>query len=252
MNLEQCKVLSKAEYGSRFQHLDDDQSDHDYMFLVLEPMKDMVFKNNDKGACEKDENKYFNLSKFYKIVMNGSYDGLIMLAAQYSNYYQHKSYINTLIYNFFNNEDVLNNYYESIKKSLILSLCGEAYKMKLNNAKSILNIFSLFSRACYFNDDQYKDVALNDVVKQSTYYKNKDMIQWLRLHKRINSFEQLSGQFTNEFNEELGQILDVMREKMNQFYFSFKDEKSLHFKYSEQLKDDLTNFLLNQYVIENN
>lgn len=252
MNLEQCKVLSKAEYGSRFQHLDDDQSDHDYIFLVLEPMKDMVFTNNYKGACEKDENKYFNLSKFYKIVMNGSYDGLIMLAAQYSNYYQYKSYIDTLIYHFFNNKDVLNNYYDSIKKSLILSLCGQAYKMKLNDAKSILNIFALFSRACYFNDDQYKNVALNDVVKQSTYCKNKDMTQWLRLHKRINSFEQLSSQFKNEFNEDLDQTLDVMHEQMNQFYFSFKDEKSLHFKYSEQFKDELTNFSLNQYVIENN
>lgn len=83
MNLAHSKLLTKVEYGSQYQGVSDEHSDHDYMYIVLQDVESFVFFKTNV-AKQKNEDKYFTPQKFLDVVLNGSYDGLVMLSAQLS------------------------------------------------------------------------------------------------------------------------------------------------------------------------
>lgn len=83
MDLNHSKVLTKVEYGSHYQGTSDEYSDHDYMYVVLQDVESFLFSKTNV-AKQKNEDKYFTPQKFLDVVLNGSYDGLVMLSAQMS------------------------------------------------------------------------------------------------------------------------------------------------------------------------
>lgn len=50
MNLEKCVLLSKIEFVSTYQGTADEHSDRDYMSLVVQPLSDTIFRNNEKSS----------------------------------------------------------------------------------------------------------------------------------------------------------------------------------------------------------
>lgn len=88
MTIEHSQVLYRADYGSRFQGGHDAHSDHDYVHIMKDNLKDALFKNSDNAVVKttkgnvKDDATYYSLTKFIKLLdTNGGKDFMIMLCA---------------------------------------------------------------------------------------------------------------------------------------------------------------------------
>lgn len=88
MTIEHSRVLYQADYGSRFQGGHDAHSDHDYVYIMKDNLKDALFKNSDNAVVKttkgnvKDDATYYSLTKFVKLLdTNGGKDFMIMLCA---------------------------------------------------------------------------------------------------------------------------------------------------------------------------
>ena len=257
MNLAHSKVLTKVEYGSRYQGVSDEHSDHDYMFVVLQDPESFVFSKTNV-AKQRDENKYFTPQKFLDVVLNGSYDGLVMLSAQMSQ--QSESLFNKEVLNVFNRQKIVNEYYLNVKPQLMMSLCGQFnnfYQKYKNNqrlsAKKLLHVVLCYTRAKYVNATFTKDnkelgkVTLKDVVQLSTNA-NDQYVQFFVNHKRYEDFNKLANEFKLEFNNNLSDYLTQLDDEMREFYNQYKSQKRNHFKYTQKLKKDLAQFVLSQYA----
>ena len=261
MNLAHSKVLTKVEYGSQYQGVSDKHSDHDYMYVVLQDVESFVFSKTNV-AKQKDENKYFTPQKFLDVVLNGSYDGLVMLSAQMSQ--QSESLFNKEVLNVFNRQKVVNEYYLNVKPQLMMSLCGQFnnfYQKYKNNqrlsAKKLLHVVLCYTRAKYVNTTFTNDnkelgkVALKDVVQLSTNPSDQ-FVQFFVKHKRRDNFDELANEFKDEFNNDLFNYLKQLDDEMREFYNQYKSQKRNHFKYTQKLKKDLAQFVLSQYAKEMN
>lgn len=88
MTIEHARVLYRADYGSRFQGGHDTHSDHDYIYIMKDNLKDALFKNSDNAVVKSskgnvnDDATYYSLTKFVKLLdTNGGKDFMIMLCA---------------------------------------------------------------------------------------------------------------------------------------------------------------------------
>lgn len=258
MNLAHSKLLTKVEYGSQYQGVNDEYSDHDYMFVVLQDIESFMFSKTDV-AKEKNENKYFTPQKFVSVVLNGSYDGLVMLSAQLSQ--QSDSLFNKEVLSLFNEQKIVDDYYLTVKPKLMMSLCGQfnnfyqKYKNKQQlSAKKLLHMVLCYTRAMYFNnmfETQTRYASLEDVVKLSTNVTDP-YVQFFVKHKRYENFDKLANEFKNEFNDDLSNYLDQMDRDMKEFYEQYKTKKMKKFKYEQTLKQKLSHFVLSQYAKELN
>ena len=258
MNLKHSKVLTKVEYGSQYQGVSDEHSDHDYMYIVLQDVESFVFSKTNV-AKQKNEDKYFTPQKFLDVVLNGSYDGLVMLSAQLSQ--QSESSFNKEVLNVFNRQKVVNDYYLAVKPKLMMSLCGQfnnfyqKYKNRQQlSAKKLLHMVLCYTRSMYFNDmfkTQTRYASLEDVVKLSTNVTDP-YVQFFVKHKRYENFDKLANEFKNEFNDDLSNYLDQMDRDMKEFYEQYKTKKMKKFKYEQTLKQKLSHFVLSQYAKELN
>mgnify|MGYP006916634850 FL=1 len=261
MDLKHSKVLTRVEYGSVYQGVSDEHSDHDYMYVVLQDVESFVFSKTNV-AKQKNEDKYFTPQKFLDVVLNGSYDGLVMLSAQISQ--QSESSFNKKVLNVFNRQKVVNEYYLNVKPQLMMSLCGQFnnfYQKYKNNrrlsAKKLLHVVLCFTRAKYIdktfteNNKNLGNVALKNVVQLSTN-PNDQFVQFFVKHKRYEDFDKLANEFKDEFNNDLVDYLDHLDKEMREFYNQYKSQKRNHFKYNQKLKKDLARFILSQYAKEMN
>ena len=85
MDLNKCKVLSTSDFDSTFQGLDDKYSDIDEFSVVLQPLYNSVFQNLKDGSKHVDEHRYYSLERFINLSLKGSFDSLLLLAAQLVN-----------------------------------------------------------------------------------------------------------------------------------------------------------------------
>lgn len=138
MDINRCEIISEVEFGSTFQGTSDEYSDVDLMRLVVQPLEDVVFRNNQKASHHTDEARYYSVERFISLTFKGSFDNVLLLCAQL---------VQTKDTNFYKKvlvplENVFEPYLKSNFKTLTLSLIGQMNKVIRNkeeiNGKELL------------------------------------------------------------------------------------------------------------------
>lgn len=123
MDLNKCKVLSTADFGSTFQGLDDKYSDVDEFSIVLQPLYNSVFKNVKDGSKHVSEHRYYSIERFINLSLKGSFDSLLLLASQLVNC-RYTSINQALFKDFYCNENLFSDLVYSRQKTYANSLMG--------------------------------------------------------------------------------------------------------------------------------
>lgn len=123
MDLNKCKVLSTSDFGSTFQGLDDKYSDIDEFSIVLQPLYNSVFKNVKDGSKHVDEHRYYSLERFVNLSLKGSFDSLLLLAAQLVNC-RYTSINQDIFKDFYCDDNLFSDLVYSRQKTYANSLMG--------------------------------------------------------------------------------------------------------------------------------
>lgn len=127
MDITRCKVISEVEFGSTFQGTSDEQSDVDLMRLVVQPLEDVVFRNNQKASHHTDEARYYAIERFVSLTFKGSFDNVLLLCAQLSQ--TQSTGFNEYVLSEFYKQEVFNDYLKANFKALCMSLIGQMNKV---------------------------------------------------------------------------------------------------------------------------
>lgn len=123
MNLEKCRLLTTADFGSTFQGLADEYSDVDEFSVVLQPLESSIFGNIKDGSKHVDDHRYYALERFVTLVMKGSFDSVLLLVSQLVNC--RHSTLNQAVFDvFYKDDDAFHNYVMSRQRRYASSVMG--------------------------------------------------------------------------------------------------------------------------------
>lgn len=129
MNLEKCKLLTTADFGSTFQGLADDHSDVDEFSIVLQPLESSIFGNINDGSKHVDDHRYYALERFTTLIMKGSFDSVLLLTSQLVNC-RHSTLNQSVFDVFYKDDDAFHNYVMSRQRKYGSSLMGNMNQAK--------------------------------------------------------------------------------------------------------------------------
>lgn len=132
MNLEKCKVLTTADFGSTFQGLADEYSDVDEFSVVLQPLESSIFGNINDGVKHVDEHRHYALERFVTLVMKGSFDSVLLLVSQLVNC-RHSTLNQSVFDVFYKDDDAFHNYVMSRQRrygSSVMGVMNQAKKQQ--------------------------------------------------------------------------------------------------------------------------
>ncbi len=128
MNLSSCEIISKVEFGSTFQGTSDEQSDRDYMSLVIQPLEETVFRKTEKATKHINNDRYYAVERFVSLVMKGSFDNVLLLTAQLKQ--AKPTSFNQLVLSDFYDDYIFNIYMWAHIEKYTFSLIGRLNKLK--------------------------------------------------------------------------------------------------------------------------
>lgn len=208
MDLNKCKVLSTSDFGSTFQGPDDKYSDIDEFSIVLQPLYDSVFKNVKDGSKHVDEHRYYSLERFINLSLKGSFDSLLLLAAQLVNC--RYTSINQVIFKDFYCDDHL--------------FSDLVYSRQKTYANSLMGIINQSINQQDKKHDEYGKVMVKKVAFMN------------RLHSFIKSLENDDAFDFNTFikpdvNLNMLHVDDVLPYKRCTYAGWFSDDKTIGLYY---------------------
>lgn len=248
MNLENCKVLSTADFGSTFQGLDDKYSDVDKFSVVAQPLEMSIFSNIKDGTRHVGSHHYYALERFVSLIMQGSFDSFLLLSSQLQNC-RYAPVNQHVLDDFYKDKDVFHQLVMSRQKRYASSLMSvmkrclyEQDKSPEKYGKTIVKKVAFMNRLYAFISTlekvekfDYKTFVKPDVhltmlhVDDVLPYKRYTYKQWFNDDRAVGLYYKIEKDFR----------------KLEKMYHSIKLKDST-FKKEDRLRNKTIKFLISK------
>lgn len=246
MDLNECKVLSTADFGSTFQGLDDKYLDVDEFSIVLQPLYNSVFANVKDGSKHVEEHRYYSIERFINLSLKGSFDSLLLLASQLVNC-RYTSINQAIFQDFYCNENLFSDLVYSRQKTYANSLMGvinqsinQQDKKPEEYGKTMVNKVAFMNRLHSF----LKSIENDEVFDFNTFVKPDVNLNMLHVddvlpYKRYTYADWFFGEKT------LGIYYKIEKDvrTIEKLYHSTK-LNNLEFEYDNKLKSKVLEYIV--------
>lgn len=242
MNLERSFVLSTIEFGSTYQGTSDEYSDKDYMSLVVQPLSDTIFRNNEKASKHTEESRYYAVERFISLILKSGFDNVLNLCAQLEQ--AKNTAFNTQVLSLFYDDVIFTSYIKANFKTIAYSVIGNinnVLKKENLSGKDLVRFYTFYSHLEYYNCllDDLDSVKVSHTDFAKVKYIPKEIIN----HKRRDVSIESKKYLVNKVEPLIQEIKDKIKSNED----SIKISKETMEVVEKTLKNKTVKFLVDFY-----
>ncbi|ARM69311.1 hypothetical protein vBSauS24_167 [Staphylococcus phage vB_Sau_S24] len=242
MNLEKCVLLSKIEFGSTYQGTSDEHSDRDYMSLVVQPLSDTVFRNNEKSSKHTEVSRYYAVERFISLILKSGFDNVLNLCAQLEQ--AKNTRFNKEVLDLFYDDFVFLTYVRANFKTLAYSVMGNInsiLKKKELTGKDLVKFYTFYNHLEYYNE------LLDDLDNLQVSYKDFAKVKHMPVEVLDNKRSNVSLEKRDDLVSKVEPIINEVKRKLKENESSMQHYRVAMGLVEESLKNKTVEFLTKEY-----
>ena len=240
MDISKCKELTSIEFGSTYQGTSDEYSDLDLMFIVQQPLEDVIFRNNEKASYHSGDVRYYSVERFVSLVLKGGFDNILLLCAQLEQ--AEGSEINKKILHHFYDRSFFSIFVRSKFKEQVYSVCGQLNKYM--NKDHLTGKENVKAKTFMYHLNKYKDILDNfDNYIDYTTFSKVDLPSYVIDTKRSGDKFYIDKDYAEN-------LIQEVKSKLNENKTTIKKLRKLSEHVEQDIKQDVTRFLIAEKLKE--
>ncbi len=242
MNLERSFVLSTIEFGSTYQGTSDEYSDKDYMSLVVQPLSDTIFRNNEKASKHTEESRYYAVERFISLILKSGFDNVLNLCAQLEQ--AKNTTFNTQVLSLFYDDFTFLTYVRANFKPIAYSVIGNInniLKKEELTGKDLVKFYTFYNHLEYYND------LLDDLDNLNVSYKDFAKVKYMSKEVLDNKRSSVSVEKKKDLINKVEPLIQEVKDKIKSNEDNIKISKETMEVVEKELKNKTVKFLVDFY-----
>lgn len=242
MNLEKSFLLSTIEFGSTYQGTSDEYSDKDYMSLVVQPLSDTIFRNNEKASKHTEVSRYYAVERFISLVLKSSFDSVLNLCAQLEQ--AKNTRFNKTVLDLFYDDFIFLTYVRANFKPITYSVIGNInsiLKKEELTGKDLVKFYTFYNHLEYYND------LLDDLDNLNVSYTDFAKVKYMPKEVLDNKRSNVSMENKKDLVTKVEPLIQEVKDKLKSNESNIKHYKDAMELVEKSLKDKTVAFLTEVY-----
>ncbi|VEV88148.1 hypothetical protein [Staphylococcus phage Stab20] len=242
MNLEKSFLLSTIEFGSTYQGTSDEYSDKDYMSLVVQPLSDTIFRNNEKASKHTEVSRYYAVERFISLVLKSGFDNVLNLCAQLEQ--AKNTRFNKTVLDLFYDDFIFLTYVRANFKPIAYSVIGNInniLKKEELTGKDLVKFYTFYNHLEYYND------LLDDLDNLNVSYKDFAKVKYMPKEVLDNKRSNVSVENKKDLVTKVEPLIQEVKDKLKSNESNIKHYKDAMELVEKSLKDKTVAFLTEVY-----
>ncbi|QEM41290.1 hypothetical protein CPT_Maine_041 [Staphylococcus phage Maine] len=242
MNLEKSFLLSTIEFGSTYQGTSDEHSDKDYMSLVVQPLSDTIFRNNEKASKHTEVSRYYAVERFISLVLKSGFDNVLNLCAQLEQ--AKNTRFNKTVLDLFYDDFIFLTYVRANFKPIAYSVIGNINNILKKGeltGKDLVKFYTFYNHLEYYND------LLDDLDNLNVSYKDFAKVKYMPKEVLGNKRSNVSIEKKKDLVNKVEPLIQEVKDKLKFNESNIKHYKDAMELVEKSLKDKTVAFLTEVY-----
>lgn len=242
MNLEKSFLLSTIEFGSTYQGTSDEYSDKDYMSLVVQPLSDTIFRNNEKASKHTEVSRYYAVERFISLILKSGFDNVLNLCAQLEQ--AKNTRFNKTVLDLFYDDFIFLTYVRANFKPITYSVIGNInniLKKEELTGKDLVKFYTFYNHLEYYND------LLDDLDNLNVSYTDFAKVKYMPKEVLDNKRSNVSMENKKDLVTKVEPLIQEVKDKLKSNESNIKHYKDAMELVEKSLKDKTVAFLTEVY-----